>query len=283
VRCDLGVEAWINRRKGLLRYNSTTGLSRAQQAVLIARVVEVFSERPPGQGWRHVMPLPVAVLLVLVKMRQNLAQTVVGDWFGISQPVVSRIWNEIRPVIGQVCAPDLGTLDDALRDGAVLIDGSVIPMWDWHHLGTSHFSGKHHVPGFNVQIAADLRGNLLASTTAVPGARHDSAAIELAGWDQVIKTARADGVDHGLVADNAYSKYTHLATRRKPPGAAEMPEHDATFNHQISTVRAAVERCIAHVKNWKILTTGITDPLKNVPDIIQDTINLEAFRQATRE
>lgn len=251
--------------------------------MLVSRVVEVFSARPPGQGWRHDLPLREAVVLVLIRMRQNLRQSVLGDWFGISQPVVSRIITEIRPVIGQICASGLGTFEGALREGPVLVDGTVVPMWDWRHLGTSHFSGKHHTSGFNVQFTADLAGNLRAASCAVPGARHDSAAIELAGWDKILADVSADGVDNGVLADNAYSKYTSLATRRKPPGAKEMPEHDARFNHQISTLRAAVERCIAHVKNGKILTTGITDPLKNIPDIIQDTINLEAFRQATRE
>jgi hypothetical protein len=249
--------------------------------VLISRVVEVFDARPPATCWRHEMPLCEAVVMVLVKMRQNLVQTVIGDWFGISQPVVSRIWREIRPVIGQICNDALGTLTNALAAGTVLLDGTVIPMWDWRHLGTSHFSGKHQVAGFNVQFAADLDGNLKAATRPVPGARHDSAAIELAGWDKVIDAMTDERA--GVVTDNAYSKFTALATRRKPAGEDEMPAHDAEFNHQIATFRAAVERCIGHVKNWKILADGIRDPFKNVPDIIQDVIRLEAWRQATRE
>lgn len=136
-----------------------------------------------------------------------------GDWFGISQPVVSRIIAEIRPVIGHVCADDLGTLDQALRDGAVLIDGTVVPMWDWRHLGTSHFSGKHHTPGFNVQSAADLAGNLRAASSAVPGARHDSAAIELAGWDKIL-----DEPQHREHVGKA-GRRTSVRTWRVQPGA----------------------------------------------------------------
>ncbi|WP_439423164.1 hypothetical protein [Saccharothrix sp. HUAS TT10] len=38
-------------------------------------------------------------------LRQNLAQTVAADWFGGSQPTVSRVFRRIAPLIGQVTCP----------------------------------------------------------------------------------------------------------------------------------------------------------------------------------
>lgn len=50
-----------------------------------------------------------------------------------------------------------------------------------------------------------------------------------------------------------------LTARRKPPGK-DRPKADKVFNQSISTLRAAVDRAIAHLKDWKILATRYRGP-----------------------
>jgi hypothetical protein len=40
---------------------------------------------------------------------------------------------------------------------------------------------------------------------------------------------------------------------RKPPGC-QLREPDATFNKELSAIRAAAERAVAHVKTWRMLS-----------------------------
>ncbi|MFC5112000.1 hypothetical protein [Kibdelosporangium philippinense] len=39
-------------------------------------------------------------------------------------------------------------------------------------------------------------------------------------------------------------------------------------NKFISSLRSAVERCIAHIKNWKMIATGYRGRLSELPNII---------------
>ncbi|MEU2835475.1 transposase family protein [Streptomyces lavendulae] len=52
--------------------------------------------------------------------------------------------------------------------------------------------------------------------------------------------------------------------RRKPPGQ-ERSTGDKEANRSINTLRAAVERAIAHLKDWKILATRYRGPLTHFP------------------
>ncbi|WP_373292436.1 transposase family protein [Actinokineospora fastidiosa] len=50
------------------------------------------------------------------------------------------------------------------------------------------------------------------------------------------------------------------------------------FNRQLSAIRAAVERCIGHLKNWKILATGYRGRITELPTLIQLIVRLERLR-----
>ncbi|MGW3471290.1 hypothetical protein ACWDKQ_23160 [Saccharopolyspora sp. NPDC000995] len=46
----------------------------------------------------------------------------------------------------------------------------------------------------------------------------------------------------------------------------------------MSSLRSAVERCIAHFKNWKILATGYRGRLAELPGIVRIITALEFYR-----
>ncbi|WP_137813614.1 transposase family protein, partial [Gandjariella thermophila] len=58
----------------------------------------------------------------------------------------------------------------------------------------------------------------------------------------------------------------------------ELSIGDKANNRVISSLRSAVERCIAHVKNWKILATGFRGHLAELPNVIRIVTALEFYR-----
>jgi hypothetical protein len=80
-----------------------------------------------------------------------------------------------------------------------------------------------------------------------------------------------------MIADPAYQG-THAITPRKKPKGGELSTRDKASNEAVSSLRSAVERCIAHVKNWKILATGYRGRLGELPNIIRIVTSLEFYR-----
>ena len=181
-------------------------------------------------------------------MRKNVTQDVAGAVFGVSQATVSRRWDLLRPVIGDVLAtvvPDPGEL---VGRGTVLVDGTVCPTWDWNHV-SDLFSAKVGYPGINLQIAATLDGALIAvGPRPVHGARHDAYAFAASGLAEVL-------TDHPTMADLGYVGVDGIdvVPFKKPLGRDLHPSR-LEFNSALSKARAAVEHAIAHLKTWRILS-----------------------------
>ena len=102
------------------------------------------------------------------------------------------------------------------------------------------------------------------------GSMHDRKAFTECGWEDVL-------IDIPTIADPAYQG-THAITPRKKPKGGELSASDKANNKTISSIRSAVERCIAHVKNWKILATGYRGRLAELPTIIRIVTSLEFYR-----
>lgn len=252
-----------------MRYKSTTGLDRVQLIEIVERVFQVIGSGPGNAR----LGLYRQVQLVLFLARQNVSQMVAGDMFGISQPTVSRIWRRLLPLIEEVICMHGPTLAEAFRsDRVVLIDGTYVPTGNRpaSGQGKANFSGKRGVQCLNIQVAADLEGTLLAVSDAVPGARHDSAAITVTGWAEVLSHAT-------WIADTAYISHGAITPIKKRPGRDRL-DWEKLFNHDLASLRAAVERAIAHLKNWKILATGYRGRLTELPMIIRVITKLELYR-----
>jgi hypothetical protein len=254
-----------------LRYESTTGLDHAQIQELVARIHQVLPETRHGR--RLLLGLYRRVVLTLVLLRQNLNQAAVGDLFGVSQPTVSRIYRAMLPLIEQVTCLHRPPLPEVLRGRVVLVDGTLVPVGNRRTDRATHlqnFSGKRHRAGVNVQLLADLSGCLLAVSTPTPGKTHDRAAFTAAGYDTLL-------ADIPTLGDLGYQGTSVIRPRRRPPGR-DHPPHTEVWNRSISTLRAAVERAIAHWKNWKILATGYRGRLTELPNIIRIVTTLEYYR-----
>ncbi|MCY0923993.1 transposase [Streptomyces sp. H27-G5] len=254
-----------------MSWNVTTGLETDQLDGLVARVHRVLVEDPdpplvPGRMW--ALGLYKSVVLVLFLLRQNPVQEAAAELFGISQATVSRRWTALLPVVEKVLAPHVPDPAEASAGRIVLVDGTLVATWDWASEGATMFSGKHRDTGFNLQIAATLAGDLLAVSTPVPGSRHDMHAWRQSGFPDAF-------ADREGVGDLGYVGSGMITPRRKPPGR-ERSIGDKEANRSVNTLRAAVERAIAHLKDWKIFATRYRGPLTHFP-LVAKTVTALAF------
>ncbi len=134
----------------------------------------------------------------------------------------------------------------------------------------ANYPGKRGCQCLSIQVAADHHGQLLAVSAPVAGARHDAAAIDLTGWKDILEEAH-------WIAATAYIA-TNAITPIKKPKHRDRLDWEREFNHQIASLRAAAERAIAHLKNWKILATGYRGRLAELPMIIHFITKLELYR-----
>ncbi len=72
--------------------------------------------------------------LVVCLLRKNVTQEFAGAIFGVSQATVSRRWDLLRPLIGQVLGEFVPHPREVVGAGTVLVDGTVCPTWDWRHI-----------------------------------------------------------------------------------------------------------------------------------------------------
>jgi hypothetical protein len=237
-----------------LEYKALTGLSWGQLVRLHIMVAgEIGSITRPGAKRPPVVDSFHSLVMVVALMRRNLVQAVAGEVFGCSQPTVSRRWDLLRPAIGKVLASFIPDPVQVLgRRGTALVDGTVCPTWDWNSI-PDLFSGKAGYAGMNVQIAADLSGDVAAiGPVPLHGARHDAYAFEASGLKTLLENSRepedAAG-DLGYIGVNGIG----IVPFKRARGWA-LKDWQREFNADFSKIRSAVEHAVAKVKCWRMLS-----------------------------
>lgn len=157
----------------------------------------------------------------------------------------------------------------------MLVDGFLAPTGN--RTGVPDlYSGKRHTAGLNVQAVSDLAGRLVDTGLPVPGARHDSTALAESGIaDRWASHLQPGGP--GMLADLGYLGTAAITGTRKPRGA-NLTDIQRASNKAINSARAAVERAIAHLVNWKVLDTGWRGRLTDFPDVLRTVTGLEIYR-----
>ena len=80
-----------------------------------------------------------------------------------------------------------------------------------------------------------------------------------------------------MIGDGGYQGIGLITPHRKPPGG-ELTAAQKAYNYSVNRLRAAVERAISHLKNWKILKTGYHRIMTDFPDVLRTVTALEIFR-----
>jgi len=225
----------------------------------------------PPIGSRCDLDMSDMLLITLLLLRHNLTEQVVADMWEISQPQVSVIKSTVESLIAMALSFIGITLGEAAATRPLIIDGTFVPTGNRKATGRTNYSGKRHCQCLNLQVACDLQGRLIATSIPVPGARHDSAALHLTGWQEILLQAT-------WLADSAYCA-TNAITPTTKPLSRNLTDTETQCNHELAHLRSAVEHCNAALKQWKILRTGYRRRLRDLPPLIALIIQLELFRQ----
>lgn len=111
----------------------------------------------------------------------------------------------------KILRPLIQPLEKALdAPGSLVIDGTLIPVWNWRSLGKINFSGKHKRAGFNHQVICTVDGKLLVITDQLPGARHDAFAFKEHGLEKYLGET--------TLADKGYVGLGLLTPTKRKPG-----------------------------------------------------------------
>jgi len=251
-----------------------TGLNDEQLTDLVALLDKLCGDKFVSAGRPLALGLFRSVAMVVCLIRKNVTQDFAGAVFGVSQATVSRRWDLLRPVIGEVLAEVVPDPRQIVGRGTVLVDGTVCPTWDWAHV-PDLFSAKTGYPGMNLQIAATLEGALVAvGPVPVHGARHDAHAFAASGLADAL-------ADHPTLADLGYVGVEGIDTvpYKRFPGT-DLNTGQSAFNTALSKARAAVEHAIAHLKTWRMLSEEggrYRAPLEKYPSMLKAVTGLFFF------
>ncbi len=226
-----------------------TGLSDRKLTDLVVRVHAVCAQKFISRGRPPALGLYRSVAMVVCLLGKNATQDFVGAVFGVSQPTVSRRWDLLGPVIGDVLAEVIPTPREVVGRTTVLVDGTVCPTWDCHDVPELYWA-KVGFAGMNLQVAATLDGDVVAvRPIPIPGARHDAHAFAASGLADVL-------ADCSTIADLGYVGVEGIDTVpfKRLPAGSDLDPSQVEFNTALSKMRAAVEHAIAHLKTWRMLS-----------------------------
>lgn len=245
-----------------MRYQRTTGLMATQMEELVARVANVLTKpwnktvgRPKSLG------LYRAVEVACMYLRQNGTEEFIGDLRGVSQSTVSRIVTTLVPIIRTVLeefVPDAKAAIAMAQGRVCLVDGTITPCWSYAEY-PELWSRKKGTTGFNSQLLSLLDGTPVYISDPLPGKTHDAAAFTETPVAEIVKHSG------GGIGDKGYQGHVDATPRKTPPGG-ELGTRDKECNAEISSLRAPIERVIAHFKSWRIFHTDYRRPYSTYRD-----------------
>ena len=177
--------------------------------------------------------------LTLIYHRHNLTEELLAEFFSISQPTVSRTITLVEKALLEILEPLIKPLEQALDvPGSLVVDGTLIPAWNWRWLSKINFSGKHKRAGFNHQVICTLEGKLLAMKHPLPGARHDAFVFKEHGLEQYLGET--------TLADKGYIGLGLLTPFKRKPGV-RMRAAVRENNRRVNRLRSVVELSLIHI------------------------------------
>ena len=158
-----------------MRYQRTLGLDAEQLEELHMRIEDILPEPwVKGTGRPKKLTLRQAIAVTLMYNRQNIAEEVIGDIFGVSQSVVSSVITTLTPLIADAAEefrPDIDEAMQVTKGRLVLVDGTLWPCWSWEP-ARELWAGKYGTTGHGGLVISDEYGNIIFVTEPVPGCDH---------------------------------------------------------------------------------------------------------------
>jgi hypothetical protein len=147
------------------------------------------------------------------------------------------------------------------------------PCWSWEP-ARELWAGKYGTTGHGGLVIGDEYGNIIFVTEPAPGCDHDMAKLEGAA-KEILDVAGA------VVADKGFQGSGYVTPVKKPTDR-ELYAREHEYNAQVSSIRAPIERAVAHLKAWKILFTDYRRPLRTFSDSFRAVISLYFFELSFR-
>ena len=210
-------------------------------------------------------------MVTLLYKRQNIIEEVIADLFGVSQGTVSEIITELTPLIAQATEefrPDAEDAKQMTRGRLALVDGTLWPCWSWER-APEMWAGKYKTTGHGSLIIGDEFGNIIFVSDPAPGYDHDMKKRE----GEVKNILDLAG---SVIADKRFQGSGYVTPAKKPQHR-ELYTREHEYNSQVSSIRAPIERAVAHLKTWKILFTDYRRPLNTFLDSFRAAIGLYFF------
>jgi DDE superfamily endonuclease/Helix-turn-helix of DDE superfamily endonuclease len=253
-----------------------TGLSVEQLDALVDLVAEALPEpwnAPIGRP--RELDLREAVFVVLVYERHNVTQELLAAFMDVDQATISRVITALLSVVAEVTAPfvpDEEEATEAVSGRVALVDGTLAPCWSWQER-RDLFGGKHATTGHNFIVIADLDGRIRYVTDPRPGKDHDMTVLKETAAIRILAAAS------DVIGDKGFQGSGYVTPIKKPQGG-HLTFLQEDYNNKISGLRAAIERAVAHIKNWKILHTDYRRPISTWEQAFRAAIGLYFFSQA---
>ncbi|SYZ33404.1 transposase family protein [Propionibacterium australiense] len=115
---------------------------------------------PQATGRLPALSQAEQIRATLAYLRRNRAQSELAESFGVNQSSICRAISRWTPRIVEILADLVPTADDLDQTQTLIVDGTLVPCWDWKH-EPGLYSGKHHTTGLNLQVACTLTGRLV--------------------------------------------------------------------------------------------------------------------------
>jgi hypothetical protein len=233
-----------------------------QMQELVRRVHEALDEPwANSTGRPKALGLYRAVEITCMYLRHNSVQEYIADNQNISQPTVSRYLTTLVTIVKAVLEEFVPSAADAIamvKGQVCLVDGTITPCWSYQD-HKELWSRKHGTTGFNSQLVCLLGGNPIYISDPLPGKTHDAAAFNDTPVAEIVKNSG------GGIADKGYQGRGMVTPQKKPRGG-ELTQSDKEYNAQVSSLRAPVERFVAHFKSWRIFHTDYRRPYRTYHD-----------------
>jgi hypothetical protein len=252
-----------------------SGLDSAQLDELEQMLRELLEEPwDKGTGRPRELTFREAIIVTSGYMRNNITEEIWAEIFDVDQSTISRIITFLTPLIEQATEDSRPSAEDAAEaaKGAIaLVDGTLWPCWSWtgeHEL----WAGKYKTTGHGSLIITNLSGDIIFVSEPVPGNQHDMAKLKESECETILKAAG------GVIGDKGFIGTDYITTPVRKPQDRELYLREHDYNKQVSSLRAPVERAVAHLKSWRILFTDYRRPLKTFLSSFQAAIGLYFFK-----
>lgn len=261
-----------------LRFDRMSGLSAEQLDELEHRVAELLEEPwDKGIGRPRELTFREALVVSCGYERNNITEEVWSEIFDVDQSTISRYITYLTPLIDRATAefrPSAEEAAEATRDAIALVDGTLWPCWSWSGK-RELWAGKYKTTGHGSLIITTFSGRITFVSDPVPGNQHDMAKLKESVSETILKAAG------GVFGDKGFIGTDYITTPVRKPRERELYLREQDYNNQVSSLRAPVERAVAHLKTWRILFTDYRRPLKTFATSFRAAIGLYFFKECS--